>query len=212
MNPKRALLVCGPTGCGKSTFIRILTEREELPEKIIENLSAYSGKEEIIEANNIMKGDLLYNDFARQLADAVHIVHYDVLFNLCHDQTRYENDPAIQGLYELEHLDIIYIKPKLEQVREQHKKREQARYAKKSPLSRFWQKQVKSPLKIFLHPQKYPVKSDKIYETDNLLAKAYAQWDLLTDSLPEKIENLNMMTIEPTTSTDGKFGFRLLTS
>lgn len=139
MTRRHLLLVSGPSGGGKSTFIEQLRNGKLAP-AIRSLLPAPSDGWPVVEANNVLKEDLSPVDFAQLVQAGNCLVHYDIVFIRKHGLRRYEDDPAMRLLAEAASLDVVFVRPDVAQLQTQFQERLQRQAATKSKGSKLLRK------------------------------------------------------------------------
>ncbi|MBN2429035.1 MAG: hypothetical protein JXK94_11925 [Deltaproteobacteria bacterium] len=205
------LLISGPSGCGKSTFIQQLSQKT-LDQEIQSCISPFSNQWPVIEANDLLKGNLSKNSFLARLkqADGV-VVHYDIMFIQCRGMARYEEDEALALLSSIGPLKIVFIRPKYKVLQHQYSKRRNIQRGEKSPGSRFWADYIRYPARKVFAPirRKLFVSNKEIYQTDELLLKSYLEWGAFIDRLSES-QKLGVLVVEPISDFGKNPAFRLV--
>lgn len=140
------LLVAGPSGGGKSTFIRALTEGR-LDASILAALPEGCARWRVVEANDILKNRIKAAPSMDSASTDAAIYHYDIAFIHRFAISAYEQDPFCSTLKDAPLLDIIYVRPDLTSLLKQYRLRRQNNRAARSWLRRFWHYSVRQPLK-----------------------------------------------------------------
>lgn len=196
MTAKPMLLVSGPSGGGKSTFIRQLAAGN-LPPEILERLPAESGNWPLIEANDILKGALTADALP---ADAPGwLVHYDIVFIHRYRIARYEDDPALGLLENAAPLHVVFVRPDSAMVRKQFLDRQTRHRKTKSTASLLWSRFFRLPMRRLLSPitGKPTQSTEDIYSDDKWLAACYQQWETFLHRLAERHPDARITLVEP---------------
>jgi hypothetical protein len=198
MTPRHILLVAGPSGSGKSTLLHQLRDGTLAPE-ILRQLPADAARWPVIEANNVMKGDLAPAAFAQQVQAGGCLVHYDIVFIHCHGVRRYEDDPALRLLAQAASLQIVFVRPDITRLQEQYLGRLRQQGSAKTPGSRWWGRWVRRPirrLKGWLTGQPV-VTTANWYSREWWLADCYRQWERYGKSLVASHPGSGILCVEP---------------
>lgn len=139
-------------------------------------------------------------------------LHYDIAYIHRFGLPGYASDPA-SALFQLgDRLDVVFVKPATDSLRQQFLKRQEAHQRKRNLLSRLWGDKVRRPLRraIYRLRGRKAVDTHTLYLTEDWLRGCYAEWldyvfYLIKDGPVEKI-----IEIEPARQDDGTAGFRLL--
>lgn len=211
MTSRHILLVSGPSGGGKSTFIRQLAERA-LPPEILALLPDHSGSWPVIEANDVLKGNLSGEpllEISRQPGGL--LVHYDIVFIHCYGLARYEDDPAMKLMTQADSLHAVFVRPDYHVVRRQFFDRKARRQKTKSKASLLWGRFVRHPLRQALAPftGKPTLSTEALYGGHQWLAGCYRDWEAFLRRLKEQHPNANILIVEPDSGPGEPPKFRL---
>jgi hypothetical protein len=205
--PPSILLVSGPSGGGKSTFIDQL-KLGSLPSDMTSFLPTGISEWPIIEMNDLMKGDLSL-EMIRQVLDtsAGCIAHYDIVM-APRLGTTYQQDPAIAFLSETPLIGEIFVRPAPDELVRQFERRRTALESRKSASSRFWRKSIKQPLKDLSAKlrNKRTETTQRLYLTGGWLEACYGKWEECARNLPASC----WITVTPGESLAGAPSFRIV--
>ena len=209
---KDILLISGPSGGGKSTFLRCLASGK-LDDAIHRQLPPDAASWEVVEANDILKGDLSTEE-CRQLLEASGrlCLHYDILFIQGRGLTNHAADPSLTLLGEADRLWVVFISPDHPRVARQHRERRAAQLACKSPFSRWWAYWVRAPLRRLKRSAGLDPRRDigKFYEDEALLARACDEWLGYLQALCERVLVIELLTLVPQGKFQGHPKFSIL--
>lgn len=212
MKPSHLIWVAGPSGGGKSTFIRQLAAKTLAPE-ILALLPDLAGTWPLVEANNVLKGDLpkksLRVDMSRT---AEWLVHYDIVFIHCYGITSYENDPIMDLLISAEVLDVVFVKPACDVLLTQFHERKIRHHHTKSKASLIWGRWFRRPLRRALAPWtgKPVLTTVELYGRPHWLESCYQQWESFCHNLIAHHPNARLSVVEPFSATEHAANFRLV--
>jgi hypothetical protein len=198
MTPRHLLLISGPSGGGKSTFIRQLAEKTLAPE-ILALLPTHSGDWPLIEANNVLKRDLSEHDFEAKIRAGGCLVHYDIVFIHLRGIRRYEDDPALAILDGVNPLHIVFVRPNSEVLRKQFLDRQTRHRMTKSTASLLWSRFFRLPMRRLLSPLTgKPTKStEDIYGDEKWLPACYSQWENFIHRVLVQHPDAKITIVEP---------------
>lgn len=212
MATRHFLLVSGPSGGGKSTFIQHLAEAR-LPAEITAELPAGCARWPVIEANNMLKDKVPMADVLASIGSSEGaILHYDIAYIHRFGLPGYASDPA-SSLFQLgDRLDVVFVKPAPESLSQQFLKRQEAHQRKKNLLSRLWGDKVRRPLRRALYRLRgrEAVDTHTLYLTEDWLRGCYAAWHDYVFGLIKDRPVAKILEIEPARQGDGTAGFKLL--
>ena len=207
MSATPILLVSGPSGGGKSTFIDHL-KLGSLPSEMTSFLPAEIGEWQIVEMNDLIKGDLSLERLKQILRTSTGcIAHYDIVM-APRLGTSYELDPAVTFLSQTPLIGEIAIRPAVDNLIKQFEQRRIALMAGKSASSRFWRTCIKQPLKELsarLQGKKRET-TQRLYETKGWLEACYSQWEDCAKNFPVS----QRITVAPYDMTSGAPSFRIV--
>jgi len=212
MAARQIVVVSGPSGGGKSTLLRQLAART-LATQILARLPADAADRPVVEANNILKGDLSPDAYRAQLARPEGaLVHYDIVFIHSHGLRRYEDDPALAPLETAEAPCVIFVKPDADTLQRQFADRAAQHRRAKSAASRLWAKTVRLPLRRLaatLRGRRVPSTCALYREPHWLAATCYPLWEEYLRRLAQRRPQTRILVVTPAAAPDGKPGFRL---
>ena len=205
MSKRNILLISGPSGGGKTTFLRQLREGTLAPE-ILARLPAGSGNWPVLEANDVLKGKPVMETIPAA-TDGV-ALHYDIVLMHRYRIERYEDDPSLGFLDAAESLDVVFVRPDTALVKRNFMARQNAHRKKKSTVSLLWSRFVRLPMRCLLSPitGKPTQSTEDVYQDDNWLAGCYRRWETFIGSALERQPNARLIIVEP--SGEGE-SFRL---
>lgn len=206
------LLVAGPSGGGKSTFIRLLRERR-LGRDILAALPEACWQWPVVEANNMLKQGLSLNDMLAGAgsADGV-ILHYDIAYIHRFALAGYESDPASELFSFANRLDAVLVKADLDRLTRQHRARHHAQMSSKSRAKRIWGDWIRRPLRklnLRLRGQT-AIDTQALYLTPDFLSACYGAWEAYVRRLALAKSASRMLTVAPDQDADGAPLFRLV--
>lgn len=205
------LLICGPSGGGKSAFIRQL-QQGRLPPDIRELLPESAAQWKLVEANDILKGDLDIQEVSQQLSRGEPLlVHYDIVFLHTRGLNRYEQDPAM-ALWPLAGpITVVFVRPDAATVQRQHLQRSARQQRKKSLGSRLWMNWIRKPLRRMRMALtgKHVVSSMTLYQHPHWLETCYEQWQDYLRSLLQRGDT-SLLVVAPAPGSPSEEAFILL--
>ena len=193
------LLISGPSGGGKSAFIRQL-QQGKLPPAITEALPQDCHYWPLIEANDILKGDLDFEEVSKQLRQGdSHIVHYDIVFLHCRKLTNYEQDPAMALWSLAQQMTAVFVRPDAVTVRHQHQQRSARQQQKKSAGSRLWARWVRMPLRRLksVFTGKSTLSTTDLYADETWINDCYQQWQQFLTHQLGRIPHSSLLLVAP---------------
>ncbi len=211
MTARHILLISGPSGGGKSTFIRQLSERTLAPE-ILALFPDQAGSWPVVEANDVLKGNLsgdAFRGITHQPGGL--LVHYDIVFIHCYGLKRYEDDPAMSLMTGADTLHVVFVRPDFQVVRRQFFDRKSRHQKTKSKASLLWGRFVRRPLRQALAPitGKPTLSTEELYGGHKWLAGCYRGWEAFLQRLADKHPNSKILIVEPASGPGEAPKFRL---
>lgn len=209
---RKVMAVTGPSGAGKTTFISQLAAGA-LPAEIRSRLPVGIEDWPVFEANDCLKDGTKPADI-QGAPDALEglLIHYDIAFIYRHGLQRYEDDPAAEFFMKPEHLTLVCITPDPEELRVQFALRHDRHMRTKSPMSRFWRRFIRHPVR---HAWAR-VKGRRFYGTDDLyrsvarIEECYAAWARFIALLAKDKPDTEIMYVEPYLDETGNPAFRVI--
>ena len=211
MTSRHILLISGPSGGGKSTFIRQLSEQTLAPE-ILARLPEHSGSWPVIEANDVLKGNLSAEVLLGiDTQPGGILVHYDIVFIHCYGLERYEDDPAMKLMTGADALHVVFVRPDYQVVRRQFFDRKARHQKTKSKASLLWGRFVRHPLRRALAPftGTPTLSTEALYSGHQWLAGCYRDWEAFLRRLAEQHPNAEILIVEPASGPGESPKFRL---
>lgn len=206
------LFISGPSGGGKSAFIRQLRQGS-LPPEIAQRLPPQAATWDLIEANDILKNDIALPPLIAQLnAGKCFIVHYDIVFIHCRHLSDYALDPAMQLFDHTAAVQLLWIRPEPEDLRRQFSQRSQTLLKRKSLGSRLWASIFRKPMRLLIRL----VKGEKMHSTKDFYAKSewiswcYELWHRHLLSLQARFHLAPILVIAPDGRTAQSEQFQLI--
>lgn len=210
--PRRILLLSGPSGGGKSTFVQHLTAGR-LPDTILAALPSGALDWPVVDVTNTMRREIASRGAADTLSrfpeSRAVILHYDITSVYRYGWVGYAADPALRLLGEVPVLDIVFVKPSASRLRAQFLARDAARQAKKSGPARLWNRSVLAPLRrLKVRMTGGELHSERDLYADPLwLERCYDAWDAFTANLLNNRKAQSLTVIEPQQTADGAPSF-----
>jgi hypothetical protein len=196
MTANTMLLISGPSGGGKSTFIRQFTDGSLAPE-ILSLLPRPAADWPIIEANDVLKGIPVAENVKSQAPGA--LVHYDIVFIHRYGISRYEDDPALAMLDDARSLHVVFVRPESGVVSAQFLERQNRHRQTKSKASLLWSRFFRLPARRLLSPLtgRTTLSTENIYRDDKWLAAIYVQWETFIHRLVAQHPDAKLTIVEP---------------
>lgn len=202
------LLLAGPSGAGKTTFVRQLCQGS-LPTELQTRLPPDVRDWDRIEGNRFLKRGTqpVFSSTSSQGSRGL-IVHYDIVHIHRLQVPAYASDPVFTLVGAADQLGIVNVRPSPTQLLAQFASRESEIYARKGPLHGTWRSVVLGPLARVSHWARGQKALDKrsLYGDVGWLEACYAQWDRFMDTLPANLR----VSVEPAFSADGMPTFQLV--
>jgi energy-coupling factor transporter ATP-binding protein EcfA2 len=212
MATRHFLLVSGPSGGGKSTFIQHLTDGR-LPPEIASELPLNCASWPIIEANNMLKNKVSLAEILKTMGSSESaILHYDIAYIHRFGLTNYASDPA-SALFTLsDRLDVVLVKPGPDNLQRQYRERHYAHYHSKSLASRLWGTWVRRPVRrAFQRLQgKIALETQALYLSEDWLQHCYSDWHDYIHQLIKNKPASKVLQVVPCQQADGNPGFNLI--
>ncbi len=190
---RELIFVSGPSGCGKSTFINLFISGN-LPQEIKILLPTAIPDPQIIELNNVMKGDLDKETLMKILDPQKNVIlHYDIVLPRKNGIDDYNNDPGLNFLQNEATVYVVNIKPDAERLKLQFKTRARKHAHSKSMISRLWKNYFHTPMRKLksLNSNK-ALKTADLYEIPNWIDQCYDNWE---EYISERLTNNPSSTI-----------------
>jgi energy-coupling factor transporter ATP-binding protein EcfA2 len=210
MATRHFLLVSGPSGGGKSTFIEQLAANA-LPDDIAAHLPSGCAVWPVIEANNLLKDKLPLETVLAAAGDHA-ILHYDIAYIHRFALPGYASDPAA-ALFDLgDRLDVVLVTPDADSLKQQFLNRQMAHKRRKGLARQLWGDWVRRPLRRALqHLKGRPARdTEELYLSADWLRDCYAGWRDFIQGLIASRPGARFIEVAPSGRMDGKTGFRLV--
>jgi hypothetical protein len=180
------LLVAGPSGAGKTTFVHLLCSGR-LPSEQSDPWPGDVGNWDRIEGNRFVKrGTQPQFSPTSSQGSAGLIVHYDIVHVHRARLAAYADDPVFELVRAAAALSVVNLRPSSMQLMAQFTSREEAIRARKGRLRGAWRSLTLGSARRFLSPLKGQAAMDKraLYTDAAWLNECYAQWDRFMETLP----------------------------
>jgi hypothetical protein len=198
------LLICGPGGSGKSTFIEQLRSGRLVPE-LRELLPPGAEFWPHMGSDRSERG-------LRRLREAKDLVlHYDIAAR-ARRQESYMGDPILAGMLSAKRLTIIDIRPSRERLLNQLSSRSAEAEARRSMLSRLWRSAGLHYVRHFrkMRQRRGLRTKASLYEERSWLETLYEQWDgFIQSTLAARGEGF-IVRVEPAPNETGGRSFRIV--
>jgi hypothetical protein len=203
--PEQVLLVAGPGGSGKSTFLRLLASNE-LPPELRRCLPADAGKWPMLMPR------ILRKESGRSLLPARFALHYDIAGYAARAEVPYGEDAALRVLRSARRVAVVDIRPSASQLVSQAALRAAEEDRRRSWLGRLWRL---SRLRQLLQTSEplasgSPASKLELYRQPGWLEACYARWDAFLAASVSARPDIAVMRIEPELTRSGQRSFRLL--
>jgi hypothetical protein len=212
MKQRHLLLISGPSGGGKSTFIRQLAAKTLAPE-ILALMPEQETPWPVAEANNVLKGNLAKKSLREDMCrTAEWLVHYDIVFIHCYGVKSYQDDPVMDLLISADALDVVFVKPACDVLLHQFHERQIRHQLSKSKASLLWGRCCRRPLRRALAPWtgKAILTTEELYGRDHWLEACYQQWENFCRHLVDQHPPTRLTVVEPVSTADTAPEFRLI--
>jgi hypothetical protein len=198
------LLVAGPGGGGKSTFMRMVSAGT-LPPELRRLLP------DGVESWPQMGTDRSRRGLRKLMGAERIVLHYDIAATARREQS-YAADPVLAGLKSARRLTVLEIRPSQGQLVHQLSSRTAAAEARRSRWSKLWRDS--SLMYLFqlrkrLRRNRFPRKA-LLYERAGWLGSCYARWDAFLASVIDARGETPVVRLQPEPAEDGSPFFKLL--
>lgn len=198
------ILIAGPSGAGKTTFLNLL-HAKELPQEIQTMLPLDAHSWPVFEANDFNK-DILVN------ADR-QIVHYDTVDIRRYPYSCYDSDPRLTFLIAAESAIIITLEPDAGRLSQQFRHRHTSRRNKKSALKNtwFWIRQTLKKIRNNGSETYEKLDRGSLYESPEAIEYFRSNWSDFLSTIRQKSDGgVVTLTVRPDgTGANGKPVFAL---
>jgi hypothetical protein len=198
------LLIAGPSGGGKSTFIAMLLA-SRLPPEVRQLLPAGA------ESWPKTSADRSKRSLRAVSALENVILHYDIA-GPARRRESYARDPVLAGLASARRLTVVEIRTPPDQLVNQFRSRSAAAEARWSWWRKRWRRYVLEPLLHGAGPLRWIKVPSKpvLYGQPGWLEACYAGWDAFVGATLKARDGAVLIRIEPTPGADGSPSFRLI--
>jgi hypothetical protein len=199
---RHLLLIAGPGGAGKSTFIAMLLG-STLPAELRRLLPV--GAERWPKASIGRR--------KRELRAAMQvdnlILHYDIV-GPARRREAYAHDPVLAGLASAQQVTVVDIRPPADQLIRQFQSRSAAAEERWSWWRKLWRR---SPLRVLLLVRglfRRDRSKSALYGQPGWLEACYARWDAFIGETLTTRDGAVLIRVEPNPGADGAPSFRLI--
>jgi GTPase SAR1 family protein len=216
---QRLLVVAGPAGAGKSTFMRLLAD-EHLTREIAEALPTGAGNWPRITANDIdAKGVAL---LLRRLNGASLVLHYNTMRPYSRGFGDYLSDPALKALDGIaSSVTVVTLVPEPKLLRKQYWARlaegNEEEWWVPTPLLKIFRRKIRVLVRERLGRTQETLKPDqlrliKLYETPKALDQWSASWEAYLEYLRQQRLEVQLLFVAPCPGSAGHSRFSLVHS
>ncbi len=205
------LLVAGPSGGGKTTFITQLVEGTLAPEihgRLPERTAAWDR----IEGNRFVKrGTKPVFSPGGTIAHRGLILHYDIVHLYRSEVRSYEEDPAFELVEAAETVTIVNLRPSHHQLLAQFAFRAGETGRRKGLLRGVFKGAILLPLRRLrfrLKGRRVPDKRD-LYADPAWLTECIRRWDTFVQGLIARTPGATLIEVVPIVDSEGRPSFRL---
>jgi hypothetical protein len=198
------LLIAGPSGGGKSTFIAMLLA-SRLPPEVRQLLPPGAERWPKTSADRSKRG-------LRAVGALENVIlHYDIA-GPARRRESYAKDPVLAGLASARQVTVVEIRPPPDRLVNQFRSRSAAAEARWSWWRKRWRRSVPQALLHVVGPllrNKVPSKP-VLYGQPGWLEECYARWDAFIGETLAARDGAMLIRVEPRPGADGSPSFRVI--
>lgn len=209
---KNLLLIAGPSGGGKSTFIENLRDGS-LPDDICSQYQEFKHAPVVDITNKIRrlnrKGDTEAALSSIQKTTKL-IIHYDIISVFRSGGKNYQDDPSLGLLDLLPSFQTIFIRPDQQQLIHQFTERHNLRMKNKNSLKQFWRQSIAPHLRKTTHKiygREIRFETD-LYRDPIFLQNCYDEWKSYISTHEKLAEDQTHTIFIPCIDPNGQKTFR----